>query len=411
VKVNQVRVNHRQARKGIALTLLAFLLMILMAFVAIGVDVGLFYMQQAELQVTASSAAAGAALDLPEGAVATAQRLASANMPPEREGTVLGASGVQIGNWNSTTRVFTADGAPLNAVRVTTEKSNANGNSVRWLIGQVLRQSAIELRATATAALLPELPGAIGGTGSITITGNSLVDSYNSTQGAYDPATAGQEGDIVSDGTISIGGSSLIRGDVRGQTVSTGGAATVSGSISPQRRSVDFPSVDISEIVGTNDNESLPLYRRGNQLVSPLDANRNFSLTGGVEYLIPPGDYYFNDLTLSGQSSLLVTGPTTIYLTGDLDTSGGNVINSSLDPNQLRILMTGGTAVVNASVDWYGLLYAPDSEVIVKGSGEVFGAIVGETVELSGTGDVHFDEGLVVSDLIDGISRRSAIVN
>ncbi len=403
--------HRRRSRSGIALTLLAVLFLVLLSFVVLGVDTSLFLTQRAELQVAATAAAAGAALDLPDGATDTALRLAEANMPAAQHGSVLTGSGVEIGYWSESTRVFIPSGTPVNAVRVTTSKSSASGNAVPWLFGQLLGRQDVDLSASATAALLPELPGAIGSTGSISMSGNASTDSYDSTQGPYNPATAGDGGDVVADGSISIGGSATINGDVRGGSVTSSGGATVTGSTSPLRRSLDFPSVDTTEAAINNDNDALPLYEQGNKLVSPLDGDRNFSLSSGVAYGIPQGTYYFNDLKLSGQASLSVTGPTTIYLTGNLDTSGGDVINATEDPNNLRILMTGGTAVINASVDWYGLLYAPDSEVTINGSGDVYGAIIGEEVKFSGTGDIHFDVSLTVSDVIEGIRDRSAIVD
>lgn len=412
-RLNPIRLNRYRAnrRSGIGLTFFAVMLMILMAFVALGVDAGMFFTQQAELQVAATSAAAGAAIDLPDGASATALRLATANMPVDQHGAVLAGSDVVTGHWNSSSRTFAANGTPLNSVRISTRKSAANGNPVRWLVGQALGRQAIEISASATAALLPELPGGISATGSIDMSGNASIDSYDASQGPYDPATAGQEGDIVADGTISLGGSSTVKGDVKGASVSAGGNATVTGSMGSTRRPVDLPSVDTSVVETDNDNASLPLYEQGNSTGSPLDADRNFSLSGGVDYEIPPGNYYFNDFSLSGQSSITISGPTNIYLTGDLDTSGGDVLNSSQNPSDLRILMTGGSAVINASIDTYLLLYAPDSDVTVSGSGEVFGAIVGNNVEFSGTGDVHFDVSLSVGDVIPGLSRRSALVD
>ena len=403
--------RHRcRSRSGIALTLFAVILLFLLSFIVLAVDTSFFFTQQAELQVAATAAAAGAALDLPDGATDTALRLAEANMPTLLHGAVLTASGVELGNWNDSTRLFTSGGTPLNAVRVTTSKSSGNGNGVPWLFGRLLGRQDLDLSATATAALLPELPGAIGSTGSISVSGNASTDSYDSTEGPYDPAEAGDDGDLVADGSLSIGGSAVVNGDVKGGSVSSGGGATVTGSISPVRRALSFPPVDTSEVELVNDNDLLPEYEQGNNLVSPLDGNRNFSISSGLSYEIPPGTYYFNDLSLSGQASLNISGPTTIYLTGDLDTSGGDVINSSQDPNSFRILMTGGTAVINASIDWYGLLYAPNSEVTVNGSGDVYGAIVGADVEFSGTGEIHFDVSLTVSDIVDGITKRSAIV-
>jgi hypothetical protein len=340
-------------------------------------------------------------------ALATAVNFARINMPAAEHGQVLVSSDVELGHWNDNTRTFTNGGTPVNAVRVTTRRDSNRGNTVGTFFGQLLGVTEVNITARATAMKLPDLLGAIAASGSISITGNVTIDSYDSTQGSYDPATAG---DIVAGGDVSIGGNAEINGDVRGETVSTSGNAET-GDTSVSRRKVDYPSVDISDVEENNDNDSLPLIEQGGQEYSPLNSEGNFRLTAGVAYEIPPGVYLFNDLTLDGQSSLNISGPTDIYLTGDLDTSGGNVINSTQDPNNLRIFMTGGTATLSASVDWYGLLYAPDSEIIINGTADIYGAIIGENVTVSGTGDIHFDEGLVLGDDISSqLTKRSNLV-
>jgi hypothetical protein len=404
------RFRQSRARSGAMLVQVGFVLLALLTFVALAVDVSLFYLQRAELEVAATSAAAGAAIDLSDNPVGTAVRLAEVNLPPALHGTVLASSDVEVGNWKETTRVFTANATPANAVRVTTRKSSARGNAAQWLAGSLFGLSSIDLSSRATAVLLPELPGAIGATGSISITGNVSIDSYSSSEGSYDPALAGEEGDVVTSGDLSFGGSSIVNGDAKGATVSVSGGAQVTGETSDLRRPLDLPPVDATAVAADNDNDLLPGIMKGNNLVSPLDANRNFTLSSGVDYDIPPGAYYFNDLKISGQSSLRVSGPTTIYLTGDLDTSGGDVINSTEDPNNLRIFMTGGSATINASIDWYGLLYAPTSDVSISGSADIYGAIIGENVFANGTGEIHFDTSLTIGDEVAGIVRRSRVV-
>lgn len=399
-------------RRAATLLLMALSLLVLFGFAALAVDLGDLYAIRAQLQVTASASAAAAALDLPDESTAatTAVTFAESNMPASGNGDVVSAADVVTGNWDKDTRTFTAGGTPVNAVHVTAHRDSSSGNAVGTYFGQFLGVFETSVTATATAAQLPALVGAVGANGDITITGNTTIDSYDSTQGAYDPSNPGSNGDIAAAGDVSIGGSADVNGDVTGGgTVSTGD--NVSGSTTVARRTVDYPSVDISGVVDNNDNDSLPLIQQGGKLVSPLDADGNFTLTGGQQYAMPPGVYLFNDLSLGGQSSISISGPTDIYLTGDLDTSGGNLINSTEDPNNLRILMTGGTAVINASIDWYGLLYAPDTDVTIKGTADIYGAIIGNNVTASGTGDIHFDEGLYIGDdLSSMLPKRSTIV-
>ena len=103
----------------------------------------------------------------------------------------------------------------------------------------------------------------------------------------------------------------------------------VTGNTSPRLRPLNLPSVDMSDVSITNDNSSLPQIQKGNNFVDILDGSRNFTLDGGRSYTIPTGDYYFNDLTLTGSSTLNVDPGVNIYLTGKLNTSGGDLINSS----------------------------------------------------------------------------------
>jgi hypothetical protein len=392
---------------------MAFSLMVIFAVAAIAIDLGRLYLTREQLQVAASASASAAALDLPDesAAISSAVDIAGDNMPAAEHGNVLAASDIQIGHWDDEARTFTASGTPANAVRVTTRRDSSAGNPVGSFFGQLLGVVESDLSTTATAALLPDLIGAIGAAGSVDITGNIMVDSYDSSAGSYDSQGGDDGGDIYAGGDVSIGGSAEINGSVHGTSVSSGGSSSVSGDTTPIRRSIEYPSVDISGAEADNDNDSLPLIEQGSNLVPPLDADGNFILTGGTDYDMPPGVYLFNDLVLSGQSSINISGPTDIYLTGDLDTSGGDLINSTGDPNNLRIFMTGGTAVINASIDWYGLLYAPDTEVFLSGSADIYGAVIGANVTASGTGDIHFDEGLDLGDDITlNLPKRSSIV-
>lgn len=403
--------NRRaRARSGAMLIQVAFVLPALLAFVALAIDLSLFYVQQAELQVAATSAAAGATLDLPNSVLATAERLVEANLPSEAYGSVLSNSDVEVGHWDGASRTFSANAAPANAVRVTTRMSDSNGNAAQWLVGTFFGLAPLDLSARATAVLLPGLPGAIGGDNSVSLTGNATTDSYDASAGPYDPATATGNGDVATNGNLSIDGTAMVNGDAHGSSISIGGNGSVTGVTSPLSRPLVLPSVDTTVVSGSNNNSMLPLLQQGNRMISPLDGNRNFELTGLANYSIPAGEYYFNNMDISGQSTLTIEGPTTIFLTGDLDTSGGDVINSTQLPNNLRIFMTGGTAILNASVDWYGLLYAPDTDVTVNGTADVFGAVVGLDVSAGGTADVHFDTSLTTGGVISGLGKGSTVV-
>ena len=124
---------------------------------------------------------------------------------------------------------------------------------------------------------------------------------------------------------------------------------------------------------------------------------------------MPSGRYYFRDLILTGSSTLNLSGETVIYLYGNLDTSGGDVINNTQIPGNLQIYMTGGTARVAGASDFYGTVYAPNTDVELTGGAQWYGAFVGQTLSLSGTGDIHYDETLDFSSEIP-LPNRIALV-
>jgi hypothetical protein len=132
-------------------------------------------------------------------------------------------------------------------------------------------------------------------------------------------------------------------------------------------------------------------------------------LVAGEHVDFPPGTYYLRNLTLHGGSSIGISGETRIYLTGNLDTAGGLILNSSADPNNLKILMTGGTAKLTADSAFYGVLYAPNTDVTVGGSADLYGAIVGRTLSVNGSGNAHYDESLDLSEF--DVPRRRSLVD
>jgi hypothetical protein len=78
-------------------------------------------------------------------------------------------------------------------------------------------------------------------------------------------------------------------------------------------------------------------------------------------------------------------------------------------PNNLHIFMTGGTARISGNSDFYGVVYAPNTDVTLAGNAGFFGATVGKTLTIEGTGDMHYDEDLDISSEIDLPPRVSMV--
>ena len=120
---------------------------------SLAVDMGHLYGLRGKLQHTADATVLAAAGDLPDEdtVLATAVDLATKNMPVAEHGTVLANADVVTGNWNSGTRTFTPAGDPINAVRVVTRRSQANGNAAGLLFARVLGFDEVDMETSAIA--------------------------------------------------------------------------------------------------------------------------------------------------------------------------------------------------------------------------------------------------------------------
>ncbi len=78
--------------------------------------------------------------------------MAGKNMPTGEHGAVLANADVVTGNWDSGTRTFTPAGDPINAVRVVTRRSQANGNAAGLFFARILGFNQVDVETTAIAS-------------------------------------------------------------------------------------------------------------------------------------------------------------------------------------------------------------------------------------------------------------------
>lgn len=385
-------------RRGVILVLAALCLIVVIAFLAFSVDWGYMVVTESELQNAADAGALAGARALANGraaAISAAQAWVGKNVAGGQPAT-LASSDVDIGLWDNNAATFTvlAANAPQNpnAIRVTCRRSAANGNALPLFFAKLLGTQSADLSATATARSL--VCGLIIGLTGVSMSGSSNIDSYDSTIGAYSKSAAGNKGTVCSNGDIVMSGSTGINGDGHpgsGRIVKSSSSIGVLGTISPLSYSLSFPAVNPGSAVTTNDNGSIPLSDNGK---NPLNSKNEFSLSGGDGIDLAPGTYYFSKLTLSGSSSIRLSGATTIFVTGNVDLSGGTVLNGTCIPKNLQLYPMGSTCTISGSSDFYGLVYGPTTAMTRSGSSGFFGAMIGESLSLSGSGGIHADSSL-----------------
>jgi Flp pilus assembly protein TadG len=393
--------SRSKRRRGSIAVLAALLIGVVFAMVAFAVDLGYIVHARTELQRTADACALGAAWQLPDrtAALAYAQQIALENRGSV--GPELPAEDVVFGYWDRNKATFTS---PLpanyraNAVRVTLRRTEASNNPLQLFFARVIGTSLADVTASAIAWSDRGVCGPFVGIEWLDVGGVSGTDSFDSTTGQYDPATAADRGDICSDGNINVHGSAVINGNATAGVdgvVDVDGSSQITGYIHNRITPLHLPPVDGSLAASNNDNLSLPPLDEGPPVKTPLKPNNDFTLNAGEIYDMPPGVYYFRNVTLNGGATLNISGDTKIYIYGTLKRAGGCYVNNETKLAQnLQILMIDGTVDVTSENPFYGVIYAPRSNVTVNGNADFFGAIVGNTLKFSGSGKAHYDESL-----------------
>lgn len=292
-------------------------------------------------------------------------------------------------------------GAPKGGyqVTVTVPATNPNGipnanPNIRQIVAQGFSpsndatQKAYETRTVMTyVSLAPSslFDFAVFAKDSIKLNGNpgDIVDSFNSTNGAYDPATAGLKGHIgtnsIGNGDVALIGNVTVKGDATigpggtpGDVISLGPNTTITGN---QTAATAPYSFEAPEATGTNLGD--------------------VSISGQTTYTLASGTYTMSSLKIGGQAQLAPTGPVKIYVTGEVDLGGQGVATSGNLPANFQLYVTTDASVKLAGGSaLYGAIYAPLSDVKNTGGATVFGAIVADEYDQSGGGSLHFDEAL-----------------
>jgi Tfp pilus assembly protein PilX len=252
----------------------------------------------------------------------------------------------------------------------------------------------------------------------ITMSGGGVIDSFDSsnpfksTNGAYDLAKRQSHGDVA---TTASGNSNLNNTYIYGNLAYSGSAVkntnNVQGTISTPFNTT---------IPATSD----PSWTSGMWNSSVTQVNGTATLTGGTQ--ASPARYKLSQINLSGGNVLTLAangdGSDTyfeIWVTGKMTTSGNGYITQ--DPkvhvtywvdNDITL---SGNSYVNGSgvasdvvINGIGshkfndsggatltaVINAPGYDVTISGGGSISGAVIANTLNLSGGSGLHYDEAL-----------------
>ena len=215
------------------------------------------------------------------------------------------------------------------------------------------------LTATDPVPCAARAAAVIANTSNVVIGRGTLVDSYQSSLGAYGGSNVGSAAVVQAATTIANNGG-VVRGTLRPNTPA--GLAVV--PVPPGAR-------------------NLPL---GSTTPGSLNIN-----TAAQSITLAPGNYVAANITVNAPGAIRIApaGEVRIWVTGTLNL-GGNLNVNGIPKNLAFLVTSSGSVNINGGGAFYGLLYAPTSVVIVNGP--VFGSVIGRSVTLNTGAAVHFDQ-------------------
>lgn len=204
-------------------------------------------------------------------------------------------------------------------------------------------------------------------------------------------------------GFASVGGSSSSGISVGSQGIISGNFSATGGTVDTTRIATDFTAnfdevsnpttaVDIGGVGATLGGVGVTAtYRYSGAITSSFTVKGHITLiltgAGDVIKLNGGGD----TLTIDSGASL------TIYTAGNINLTGGGVVNPNTQAVSLQIY---GTNTTNQSFDigggaeFNGVIYAPNGTVRIFGTPDVQGSIVANNITVMGNAKFHYDESL-----------------
>jgi hypothetical protein len=274
-------------------------------------------------------------------------------------------------------------------------------------------------------------PNGILSKGLVDLGGSGRIDSFNSTNvaesdinGQYNATNATDRASVVTTSRLpnqfQVGNVSIYG------TVGTGPGGNINLSPNGNVGSEDYN--DNSIYNGTVEpghyTDDVNVYIPDATLPTPFGPFFAVSpgIVGGTnyKYVVNSGDYRAMNISLTltekmlitGKARIHVVGPTAVsgtafiliapgasvewYAGGNVDLKGGGCINApGLAKNFSLIGLNGCTSVVYAGNSRFiGTIYAPRASVVLTGTADAYGAIVGASVTLNGGMGLHYDESL-----------------
>lgn len=307
--------------------------------------------------------------------------------------------------------------------------------------------------------------------GNIDLGGNAITDSYDSRDGAYGEPNVSDNGDITtnstSDNAVTLSGNAVVNGDAitgpnsdPNDVIQIIDNAEITGALEAASELRSYNSAD--DVSVSSSGSEGALHVGGDDIVYLNSGTYNYTSVTVTDngQLIPSGDVTFNvsgAFTLNGNGGLVTPygsmevnvsgafaiygngvlapkgsttinaastvsisdngvlapqGPTQITASGNVNIEGNGVATYNDDPSSFILSVTNtSTVLIDGNADFYGGVYAPESDVTIYGNGNIHGAVVADDFVCTGNCLLHYDEALeeVSVSTVDAIEVLSWI--
>ncbi|MCH9025134.1 MAG: hypothetical protein IH931_07350 [candidate division Zixibacteria bacterium] len=235
------------------------------------------------------------------------------------------------------------------------------------------------------------------GADSITMKNSTCIDSYNSDSGSYDSTVLLEGGDIGTNGYINLSQSTDVFGNATttGGTITVDGTAIVHGDTSSSGDPMDFTLVDASDYAWAETNSLAPSGFTGSYFYDPTTDALTFNNYDTL--VLSDGVYYFSSIDLAQNASLQIApgANVEIYMTGDLAIGQYSDINSGGSAADVTIYSQGSTLSLGQHTELVAAFYGPNTNIFVDNNTNIYGSMIGASVNISNSACVHFDRSLL----------------
>jgi len=361
-------------RRGTELIYLSTVLLPLLAFMSLAVDVGRVQTAKTQLRSAADAAARAGSMGISDGTASTKAIAIAARNSVDGTPLILQNADVQLGYWDTSAKTFTAGKTPNNAICVTAKRVASRGTSIPLLLARVVGVFTCDITTYATVYSTQLKPNIF--LTSISMNASSNIDSYNSSLGAYSPGTALSNGDVETNGNISLQTSAVIHGDALpgiGNSVSTGGASFVTGSTTPLTTTLTLGPCPT--LTG-----------------SPTELG-TFTKNGTGTYTLTAGTYHATSVNIGGSYQLNVSGKVTLYVDGAFTMNSTSTMPIGSTPSDFKIYLTGNANMnLGGNINLYANIYGPSINATINSSAQLYGTLSADVLNMSGSGQFHVDE-------------------